>query len=103
MDHERERSRTKQARNEVASPICSLNLGSVEMFIEEYVQLVGEDIVDAKYSMIELVNLAWGREIHFGLDLNEEPIEENDVDDQATPIVRLPQAWENANYYQIPY
>ena len=39
--------------------------------------------------MDELVDLAWGREIHLDLDLNEEPMKENDVDDQPTPIVKL--------------
>ena len=31
-----------------------------------------------------------------GLDLNEEPMEVNGVDDQPTPIVKLPQACEYA-------
>ena len=30
----------------------------------------------------------------FGLDLNEKPIKENDVDNQPIPIVKLPQAYE---------
>ena len=34
------------------------------------------------------------REIHLGLDLNEEPMEGDDIDDQPTPIVKLPQAHE---------
>jgi hypothetical protein len=37
----------KDATNELASLISSLNLGSEDMPIKEYVQLVGEDIVDA--------------------------------------------------------
>ena len=44
-------------------------------------QLVGEGIVDAEYNMAELMDLAWYREIHLGLDLNEEPMKGNDVDD----------------------
>jgi hypothetical protein len=32
--------------------------------------------------MVELVALAWGREIQLGLELKEEPTEGNDVDDQ---------------------
>ena len=51
-----------------------------EFFIEEYVQLGGEEIVDVEYIMAKLVDLAWGREIHLGLGLNEEPMEGNDVD-----------------------
>jgi hypothetical protein len=51
------------------------------MSIEEYVQLAKEEIVDAKYSMVELVDLAWGREVHLELDFNEEPMEGTDVDD----------------------
>ena len=31
--------------------------------------------------MVELMDLEWGREVHSGWDLNEEPMEENDVDD----------------------
>ena len=36
----------------------SLNLGSVEIPIEEHVQLAKHEIVDAKYSMAELMDLA---------------------------------------------
>ena len=71
-----------------------LNLGSVEIPIEEYVQLAKEEIVDAKYNMAELVDLAWDNP--FGFRLNEEPIEGNDVDGQPTPIVKLPQVCEFA-------
>ena len=77
------------------------------MPIEEYVQLVGEKIIDAKYIMSELVDLAWGREIHFGLDLGlgldlkEEPMEGNDVDDQPTPITSFFKPVSMPNIYQI--
>ena len=43
--------------------------------------LVGDEIVDAKYNMGELVDLACGRKIHLGSDLTEQPMEGNDVDD----------------------
>ena len=46
--------------------------------------------------MVELVNLAWGRRIHLGLDLNKGPMEGNDVDDRPTPIVKLLQAYKYA-------
>ena len=36
---------------------------------------------DNGISMVELVDLAWGREVHLGLNLNEEPMEKNNVDD----------------------
>ena len=78
------------------SLISSLTLGSEELPIEEYVQLVGEEIVDEKYNMVELVGLTSGREIHLGLNMNEELMEGNDVDDQPIPIVKLPQAHEYA-------
>ena len=42
--------------------------------------------------MAKLVDFGWGREIHLGLNLNEEPMEGNDLDDQSTTIVKLPQA-----------
>jgi hypothetical protein len=34
-----------------------------------------KEILNAKYIMVELVDLAWGRDIHSGLDLDEAPIE----------------------------
>jgi len=63
MDEEHEKSRMKDVANELANLISSLNLRSEEMLIEEYVQLVGEEIVDAKCNMVELMDLAWGGEI----------------------------------------
>ena len=73
--------RMKEATNKLASVILSLNLGSEEMLIVEYVQLAREEIVDAKYNMAALVDLTWGREIHLGLYLKEEAMEGIDVDD----------------------
>ena len=35
-------------------------------------QLAGEEIVDAKYNIADLVDLACEREIHLGLDLNSQ-------------------------------
>lgn len=46
MDDERKKSRLKEATNELAHLISSLKL-----HIEEYVQLAGEEIVDAKYNI----------------------------------------------------
>ena len=89
MDREREKLRMKEATNELASLVSSLNIGSEEMPFEEYVQLAGEGIVDAKYKMAKLVDLARGSEIHLGLNWNEGPMKGNDVDDQPTPIVEF--------------
>jgi hypothetical protein len=47
------------------------------MHIEEYMQLVEEEIVDVEFNVVELVELIWGREIHLSLHLNEG----NGVDD----------------------
>ena len=58
MDHGREKSRIKEATSELANLISSLNLGNEEMAIDDYVQLVGEEIIDAKYNMAELLDLA---------------------------------------------
>ena len=69
VDDECEKSRMKEATNELASLISSFNLGSGDIPIEKYVQLAREKIVNAKYDMVELVDLAWGREIHVDLDL----------------------------------
>ena len=41
MDGEHEKSRMKEATNELASLTSSLILGSEEFLIEEYVQLAG--------------------------------------------------------------
>ena len=45
------------------------------MHIEEYVQLVGEEIVDEESNVAKLVDLAWGREIHLGFSLSVQKIE----------------------------
>ena len=96
MDGEHEKSRMKEATSELASFISSLNLGSKELPIEENVQLAEEKIDDVEYNMVELVDLAWIKIIHLGLDLSGEPMEGNDVDDRPTPIVKLPRAREYA-------
>ena len=59
IDDEREKPRMKEATTGLASLISSMNLGSEEMPIKEHVQLAREDIVDAKYCMGKLVDLAW--------------------------------------------
>ena len=51
------------------------------MPIEEYARLVREEIVDAKYNMVDLIDLACDKEFHLGSNPNEEPMEGNDVDD----------------------
>ena len=55
MDHECQNSRIKEATNDLASLISSLNLRSEEMPIDEYMQLVGEEFVDVEHNMVELV------------------------------------------------
>ena len=62
MDHEHENLRMKETTNYLARLISALKIGSEEMPMEEYVQLVREESIDAKYNMAELVDLAWGRE-----------------------------------------
>ena len=96
MDDKYGKLTMKEATNELASFILSLNLGSEEMPIEEYVQLAGEEIVDARYNIVELVDVAWSRKVHLDLNLNEETMEGNDVHDQPIPIVKLSQAHEYA-------
>lgn len=44
--------------------------------------------------MAEFVGLESGREIHLDSNLNDEPMEENNVDDQPTPIIKFPQTYE---------
>lgn len=82
----------KETTSELGCLVSSLNLGSGKISIEKYVQLVGEEIVDAKYNMVDLVDVACSREVHLGLELNDEPTWGNDMDDQPTPIAKLSQA-----------
>ena len=84
MDDEREKLKMKEVENELASLISSLNLGSEEMPVEEYMRLAWDEIVDVEYNMAESVDSIWDRKFHLGLDLKEEPMEGNDVDDQPT-------------------
>ena len=51
--------------------------------------------------MVELVDLAWGREVQLNLDLNGKPMEGNDLDDQLVPMVKLLKPMSRPNYYQI--
>jgi len=70
------------------------------------VQLAGEAIVDVEYDMAKLVAFAWSRELYLGLDLHEELMKGNDVDDQPTPQVKLPQAHEYArllSHFEVEY
>lgn len=53
-------------------------------------------ITDGEYNTTKWVDLAWCREIHLGLDFNEERMEEIDVDDQPTPSIKPFQACDNA-------
>ena len=55
--------RAEEKTNESTSLIYSLNFGSEEMLVEEYVQLEKEEIVDVEYKMAKLMNLAWGEVI----------------------------------------
>ena len=59
-----------------------------------------DEIVVVEYTMAELV--AWGRGIHLGFDLNEEPMEVNDMDDQLALIIKLPQVREYAQLLSNP-
>ena len=68
------------------------------MPIEGYAHLVGEEIVDAYYNKVELVDLAWGREIHLALNWNEEPMEGDEVNDRPIPILKPTSLHK---YYQI--
>jgi hypothetical protein len=53
MDDESEKPRMKDTTNQLASQFI-LNLGSAKItLIKEYVQLAGEEIVDAEHNMVE--------------------------------------------------
>jgi hypothetical protein len=51
----------KEESNESENLIFTLNLGSMKMLIEEYVQLAREEIVDAEFNMDEFVDLVRDR------------------------------------------
>ena len=66
MDNELQKSTMKETTNELESLISSLNLGSEELPIEEFVQLAEEKIVGAQYNVVELVELIRGWKNPFG-------------------------------------
>jgi hypothetical protein len=80
--NEREKLRMNKIAHELVSIISFLNFGSEEMPIEEYVQLASEEFVDVENNIAELVDLAWGKEIHLELDSYEESMERHGLDDQ---------------------
>jgi hypothetical protein len=76
MDDEHAKSRMKEVTNELASLFSSLNLGVKKCLLKK--MCTWQD----RNNMAELVDLAWGREIHLGLDgTSEEPVGVNNVDD----------------------
>lgn len=71
------------------------------MPIKVYVQLAREKIVDVEYNMAELADLAQNKEIHLvSIQMKNQWRGMVWMTDQ-TPIVKLPQAYEYAHYYQI--
>jgi hypothetical protein len=48
----------------MANLSSSLNLRNEELSIKKYMQLLGRIVVDAKYNMVELADLAWDIEAH---------------------------------------
>ena len=75
----------KESTNELARFISSLNLGSDEIPID--LHLATDKVVDAKYNVAELVDLAWDREVQLDLDCHEDTMEGIDVDDQPKPLI----------------
>jgi hypothetical protein len=60
------------------------------MPIEDYLVMEGEDIIEAKYCMSCLVDMALGRRIETpSFDLNAEPIDSFDVDERLQLIMKL--------------
>ena len=47
------------------------------------------------------MNLAWGRKIRLGLDLNEEPMAKNCVDDELTPLISFLKPMSMPNHCEI--
>ena len=56
--------KTQQMNWQVSSPLWIFEVK--KMPIEEHVQLERHEVVDAKYNIVELVDLAWCRGIHLG-------------------------------------
>jgi hypothetical protein len=57
----------------------------------------GEDIIEAEYCMLELVDMALGQRIEpTSLDLTVETVNPLDVDERPPPIVKLKDAQQHA-------
>ena len=70
--------------------ISKLQLGQDEMLFGDYMIMEGEDNVEAKYCMWELVDMALGQRIEpLSVDLNAKPLDSLDVDERPPPIVKL--------------
>ena len=77
--------------------ISKLQLGQDELPFEDYLMMKGEDIIEAKYCMLELVDMTLVHKIEPpSFDLSVEPLDSLDVDDRLPPIVKLIDAQQHA-------
>jgi hypothetical protein len=85
---EREKNRMREESNELGALISKLQLDDDEISIETYIQMEGEEVIELKLSIDELVDVALGINYAQGFDFNVD-LHRVDVDDVAPAIVGL--------------
>jgi hypothetical protein len=97
-EEQREKSRPIKESEDMALLISKLQLGSYEMPFKKYVVMEGEDIIEAEYCMLELVDMALGQRIEpASLDLIAETVNPLDIDERPPPNVKLTDAQQHAH------
>ena len=95
MEDKWEKVRMVKESEELAALIAKLKLGDAELPLQDFVDMVGEECIEAEYGTNDLVNLAFenGLTTAHDFDSNTEVV---DVDDQPLPVVRLSTAQHHA-------
>ena len=81
---EMEKNRMQEESYELGALISKLWLGDDEMWIEIYIQMEGQEIIELELSTYELVDVALRINYTQGFDLNVD-LHLVDVDDVASP------------------
>jgi hypothetical protein len=98
IEDQRGKSRLIKESEDLTLLISKLHLGSDEMPFEEYVVVESEDIIEAEYCMLELVDMALGQRIEpTSLDLIAETVNPLDIDERPPPNVKLTDAQQHAH------
>jgi len=88
MENEREKVRMVKESEELAALIAQLKLGDAELPLQDFVDIAGEECIEAEYGTNDLVNLAFENGLTMAHDFNFNT-EVVNVDDQPPPVVRL--------------